>query len=75
MYTCVTVRDPINRFNTTTMACLSQATTWNSNVIYRGPVFIFNELRLEVVFRCVDNDGIVGVFSIYKGMQLPPSSQ
>ena len=33
--------------------CLSQATTWISNVICRD-LLLFSELRLEVMFRFVD---------------------
>jgi len=34
VYKCIAVGDPINRFNPATCLCLSQARTWNSNVIW-----------------------------------------
>jgi len=47
-----------NRFNTTTVLCLSQTRTWISNTICRG-FFVFNELRSEVIVHFVDIGGIV----------------
>jgi hypothetical protein len=41
-----------NRFNTTTVLCLSQTRTWISNTICHG-LFVFNELRSEVIVHFV----------------------
>jgi len=45
--------DPINWLNPVTFLCLSQARTWISNIIFRG-LFLFNDLRWEVIVRFVD---------------------
>ena len=42
----------------------SQAKTWISNLIYHG-LFMFNNLRLEVIVRFVDIGGIV-YLSLFK---------
>ena len=34
--------------------CLSQSRTWISNVIYRGPFYLFIETRWETIVCCVD---------------------
>ena len=50
--------DLISRFNP------HQARTWISNVIScRGLVFMFNELKWEVIVRFIDIGGIVNQYS------------
>ena len=51
--------DPINRFNPATSLCLSQARTWISNIMLLSLIFVFNELRWEVIVCFVDIGGIV----------------
>ena len=41
-----------------TCLCLSQATTWISNIIYRG-LFVFSEWKWEVIVRFVDIGEII----------------
>ena len=48
----------VKRFNHATCLYLSQARSWISNVICRG-LFRINELKLEVIVRFVDINGIV----------------
>ena len=49
-----------NRFNSTTFLCLSQTKTWISNVIYDGLfLFLFSELKREVIVRLIVIGGIV----------------
>jgi hypothetical protein len=42
---------PINRFNSATLLCLSQARTWISNRICRCPFYMFNELRYIIAIK------------------------
>ena len=47
--------DPINRFNSATLLCLSKARTWISNVICRGLSSVqWVQSRWEVIVRFVD---------------------
>ena len=49
-----------NRSNSTTFLCLSQTKTWISNVIYDGLfLFLFSELKREVIVRLIVIGGIV----------------
>jgi hypothetical protein len=50
--------DSINRFNSVTILCLSQARIWISIVICCGLSFVLSELRLGVIVRFVDIGGI-----------------
>ena len=45
--------DPINRFNPTTLLCLSQTRTWITNVLCRG-IFVFSERILFVLLILLD---------------------
>ena len=51
------VWDPINMFYTATFWCLSQTRTWISNAICHG-LFVFNDLRWQMVVHFVDNGGV-----------------
>ena len=55
VYISVPVGDLIHRFNYIILYCLSQARPW----IVVVPLFAFNKLRWEMVYRCVDSGGIV----------------
>jgi hypothetical protein len=60
------VLDSINRLNSTTFLCLSQARTWISNVICCcSPFFAFSELRWEVIVCFVNIGGIVDYHYLY----------
>ena len=48
----------INRFNPRTFLCLSQARTWISIIIRHG-LFMFNDLRWELIVYFVNIGGIV----------------
>ena len=58
--------DPINKFNPATILCMSEVRTWISNVICRGPLFVFSEWMWELIVRFVDIGGIVDHRSLFK---------
>ena len=49
---------PINWFNPSTFLSLSQARTWILFVVCYG-LFVFNDLRWDIFFQCVDIEEIV----------------